>query len=77
MLPQWPLVVTASMLQFPSNPAAIAGTAEQTIAKAVHRAKAHRRLLIMNVLIRVLYLLIREVPDRGTEPGLPVSARQG
>ena len=45
--PQWPLVVTATMSQFPSNCAAFAGGAEQMIAKAVDRAKARIRLLIM------------------------------
>ena len=55
MLPQWPLVVTANMLQFPSNWAAIAGSAEQMIAKAIDRTKAHRRLPIMTVLIGLFY----------------------
>jgi hypothetical protein len=45
--PQWPWVVTATMLQFPSNLAAIAGGAEQMIAKTVGRAKTHLRLAIM------------------------------
>jgi hypothetical protein len=43
------------MIQFPSNWAAIAGGAEQMIAKAVERAKARMRLPIMGVLMRVLY----------------------
>jgi hypothetical protein len=51
MLPQWPLVVTATMLQFPSNWAAIAGRAEQRIGKAIDRAKAHIRLPIMKVMV--------------------------
>ena len=50
---QWPLVVTATMLQFPSNGAAIADGAEQMIAKTVDRAKARIRLPIMEVLLRV------------------------
>ena len=42
--PQWPLVVTATMVQFPSNWAAIAGGVEQQmIAKAIDRAKAIMR----------------------------------
>jgi hypothetical protein len=53
IFPQWPLVVTATMSQFPSNCAAFAGGAEQMIAKAVDRAKAHIRLPIMGVLIRL------------------------
>jgi hypothetical protein len=53
IFPQWPLVVTATMSQFPSNCAAFAGGAEQMIAKAVERAKAHIRLPIMGVLIRL------------------------
>jgi hypothetical protein len=54
ILPQWPLVVAATMRQAPSNWAAIAGGAAQLIAKAVDRAKAHIRLPIMGVLMRVL-----------------------
>ncbi len=42
IFPQWPLVVTATMSQFPSW-AAIAGGAEQMIAKAADRAKARLR----------------------------------
>jgi hypothetical protein len=45
--PQWPLVVTATMFQFPSNPPAIAGEAEEMIAKAVERAKARIQMPIM------------------------------
>jgi hypothetical protein len=52
IFPQWPLVVTATMSQFPSNWAAFAGEAEQMIAKALDRAKAHIRLPIMGTLIR-------------------------
>jgi hypothetical protein len=55
MVPQWPRVVTAVMLQVPSYLAALAGGAEQTIAEAAVRAKAHIRLPIMGVLIRVLF----------------------
>ena len=40
IFPQWPLVVTATMSQFPSNWAAFAVGAEQMIAKAVDTAKA-------------------------------------
>ena len=47
MFPQWPLVVTATMFQFPTNPPAIAGEAEEMIAKAVERAKARIQLPIM------------------------------
>ena len=54
MVPQWPRVVTATMLQLPSDWAAIADEAEQMIA--VDRANAHIRLPIMGVfLIRGLY----------------------
>jgi hypothetical protein len=52
IFPQWPLVVTATMFQFPSNWAAIAGGAKQMIAKAVERAKARIQLAILGVLIR-------------------------
>jgi hypothetical protein len=66
MLPQWPLVVTANMLQFPSKWAAIAGRAEQMIAKAIDRAKAHIRLPIMKVLTWWVVRLISEAPtNRG------------
>ena len=47
IFPQWPLVVTATMRQFPSNCAAFAGGAEQMIAKAVDTTKAHMRMPIM------------------------------
>jgi hypothetical protein len=50
IFPQWPRVVAATMSQFPSW-AAIAGGAEQMIAKAVARAKAQVRLPVMEVLI--------------------------
>jgi hypothetical protein len=55
MVPHWPRVVSATMLQFPSTLAAIAGGAEQMIAEAADRAMVHIRLPIMGVLIRVLY----------------------
>ena len=55
MTPQWPLVVTRAMCQAPSNGAAAAGRAEAVIAKAVDRTKAHIRLPIMRVPMRVLY----------------------
>jgi hypothetical protein len=54
------LVVTATILQVPSNVAAMAGESQQTIAKAVDRAKAQIRLPIMDVLMRVLDRLRRE-----------------
>jgi hypothetical protein len=53
IFPQWPLVVTAIILQLPSNTAAIAGGAKQMIAKAVNSAKPRMRLPIMEVLICV------------------------
>jgi hypothetical protein len=49
MVPQWPRVVTAIMLQLPSNLAAIAGGAEQMIAEAAARAKAGVRLRIIAI----------------------------
>src|SRR5262245_53496212 len=52
--PQWPRVVTAPGSQFPSNWAAIAGGAEQMIAKAVHKANSRVRLPIMEDLMRVV-----------------------
>src|SRR5262245_2041049 len=54
MTPQWPLVVTASMFQLPSTVAAVAGGTEQKTANAVARAKTHKRLAIMGVLILVV-----------------------
>jgi hypothetical protein len=51
MLPQWPWVVWASTLQFPSNDAAIADGVEQTVAEATTRAMAQLRLPIMGVLL--------------------------
>jgi len=51
IVPQWPLVVTATMLQFPSNWDAIAGGTEEMIAKAVDKAKAYVRLASIGVLI--------------------------
>src|SRR5262249_43795746 len=58
------------MLQLPSNLAAIAGGAEQMIARALDRAKAQIRLPIMKVLMGIIRL-IGEAPAGGT-PGLPV-----
>ena len=55
MTPQWPLVVTRAMFQLPSNGAAAAGGVKAMIAKAVDRAKAHIRLPVMRVPMRVLY----------------------
>jgi hypothetical protein len=49
MLPQWPRVVWATTLQFPSKGAAIAEGAEQMIAEAAVRAMAQIRLPIMEV----------------------------
>jgi hypothetical protein len=49
------------MSQFRSDWAAIAGGAEQIIAKAVDRAKAQIRLPIIGVLMRVFYSSIRAV----------------
>jgi hypothetical protein len=51
MVPQWPRVVAATMLQFPSNLAALAGGAEHVIAEAADRMMVHVRLPIMGVLI--------------------------
>src|SRR4029077_20725728 len=48
--PQWPLVVTSTMFQFPSNFAAVAGAAKQRVAIAADKAKADMRLLIMRIL---------------------------
>ena len=57
MVPQWPRVVTAVMLQVPSNLAALAGGAKQTSAEAADNAKAHKRLPIMLVPIVCVVLL--------------------
>src|SRR4029077_13440845 len=49
MVPQWPCVVTADMLQFPSTlaaPALASGTA-QMLTNAADSTKAHVGLLIM------------------------------
>src|SRR5262245_15948357 len=53
MLPQWPWVVWASTLQFPSNGEAIADGVEQMVAEAAARAMAPIRLPmpIMGVLL--------------------------
>jgi hypothetical protein len=51
MVPQWPRVVAATMLQFPSNLAALAGGAEHVIAEAADRMMVHVRLPIMGGLI--------------------------
>src|SRR5215831_16779261 len=59
------------MLQLPSNLAAIAGGAEQMIARALDRAKAHIRLPIMKVLMGIIRL-IGEARAKGGTPGLPV-----
>ena len=48
--PQWPLVVTRTMFQFPSNLAAVAGAAKQRVAIAADKAKADMRLLILGIL---------------------------
>jgi hypothetical protein len=44
----------ATMLQFPSNWAAIADGAEEMIAKAVDRATAQLRMPSIGVLVRLL-----------------------
>jgi hypothetical protein len=66
ILPQWPLVVTASMLQFPSNWAADTGGAQQMITNAVDRAKAHIRLPVTEPSYVVL-LVTRDVLVVGPE----------
>src|SRR5262249_2232695 len=47
MLPQWPWVVWATTLQFPSNDEAMADGVEQTVAEAAARAMAQMRLPII------------------------------
>src|SRR5262249_41340935 len=47
MLPQWPWVVWATTLQFPSNDEAMVDGVEQTVAEAAASAMAQTRLLIM------------------------------
>jgi hypothetical protein len=47
MLPQWPWVVSATTLQFPSNDAAIVDGVEQMVAEAAVRAMAQIRLPTM------------------------------
>ncbi len=47
MYPQWPRVVSATMLQYPSNRAAAAGSAEQIIAEAANKATLLIRLPII------------------------------
>jgi hypothetical protein len=51
MLPQWPWVVWATTLQFPSNDAAIADGVEQMVAEAAARAVARIRLPTMGLLL--------------------------
>jgi hypothetical protein len=51
MLSQWPRVVWATTLQFPSNGAASADGAQQMIAEATVRVMARIRLSIMKVLL--------------------------
>ena len=51
MLPQWPWVVWATTLQFPSNGEAIADGVEQMVAEAAARAMAQIRLPIIGVLL--------------------------
>ena len=51
MVPQWPRVVTAVMLQLPSYLEALAGAAAQTIAEVAEARTMHRRLSIMGDLI--------------------------
>src|SRR5262245_7418330 len=50
MVPQWPRVVSATMLQFPSYLAAIAGVANQIMAEAPDTTRVNRRLSIMGAL---------------------------
>ena len=47
MLPQWPWVVCATTLQFPSNGEAIADGVEKKVAEATARAMAEIRLPIL------------------------------
>src|SRR5262245_60150147 len=56
------------MLQLPSNLAAIAGGAEQMIARALDRAKAQIRLPSMKVLMGIIRL-IGEAPAKGGHTG--------
>jgi len=51
MLPQWPWVVWATTLQFPSNGEAIAAGVEKKVAEAAAKATAKIRLPIMGVLL--------------------------
>jgi hypothetical protein len=51
MLPQWPWVVWATTLQFPSKGEAIADGVEQMVAEAAARAMAQIRSPIMGVLL--------------------------
>jgi hypothetical protein len=51
MLPQWPWVVWATTLQFPSNDEAIADGVKQIVAEAAARAMAQIRLPIMGLLL--------------------------
>jgi hypothetical protein len=60
------------MLQFPSNWAAIAGRAEQMIATATDRAKAHMRFPIMGVLLAIRRDVVKRSPGDGGTPGLRV-----
>jgi hypothetical protein len=50
MLPQWPWVVCATTLQFPSNGEAIADDVEEIVAEAAAKAMAEIRLPIIGVL---------------------------
>ena len=74
MVPQWPRVVEATMLQSPSNWAAIAGGAEQIIAEAADRAMAHIRLPIMGVLTRCVVLLVTSAVLGGGARGRPLNS---
>jgi hypothetical protein len=56
------------MLQLPSNLAALAGGAKQTSAAAADNAKAHKRLPIMLVPMRVLYRSEIRAPRRYAQP---------
>jgi hypothetical protein len=54
MVPQWPRVVSATMLQFPSYLAAIAGVTAQIIAEAPDTTMVNIRWSIMGVLTGLL-----------------------
>jgi hypothetical protein len=70
MLPQWPAVVWATMVQFPSKRApvaderaAIADGVEQMIAEAATSATVHIGLPIMGVPLYGLYGFVASIQD--------------